>query len=119
MNMFLKYLSMYGIDHHSRAIKDLYPVCINKQLPNFISYLDSRVVSTTQTKDFTKANIKGNEDVGIIASDLFYDFNEVKSQLTDPKQDQLETNIVSKFVDMPGVYHYLDKDFSALFDELS
>jgi hypothetical protein len=106
---------LYGIDHHSRAIKDLYPVFISKQLPNFISYLDTRFVDTPQTKEFTKANIKGGLDISILASDLFFDFKEVRSQLTETSKDTLESNIVSKFVDMPGVYHYLDRDFSALF----
>jgi hypothetical protein len=110
---------LYGVDHHSRAIKDLYSVFISKKLPNFISYLDTRLVSTPQTIEFTKANIKDGLDVGIIASDLFFDFKEVRSQLTESCSDKLETNIVSKFVDMPGVYHYMDKDFGPLFDELS
>jgi hypothetical protein len=28
MNMMLEYLSGYGIDHHSRAIVDIFPACI-------------------------------------------------------------------------------------------
>ncbi len=31
----LKYLKYYDIDHHSRAIKDLYPIFIEKDLPEF------------------------------------------------------------------------------------
>lgn len=36
----LKYLKYYDIDHHSRAIKDLYPVFIEKNLPEFLGYID-------------------------------------------------------------------------------
>lgn len=42
INTFLKYLSYYDIDHHSRWIKDLYSVFIEQELPEFIPYMDSR-----------------------------------------------------------------------------
>lgn len=118
MNMLLNNLSLYGIDHHSRMIKDLYPVFISKQLPSFIPYLETRFISSTQSALFTKANIKGGKDLGMIASDLFYDTTEVKNQMTEVS-DAIEASVVAKFVDMPGVYHYLDKDFVPLFEELS
>jgi hypothetical protein len=37
-------LSLYGIDHHSRAIKDIYPLLFQQQLPNLLDYLDSRMI---------------------------------------------------------------------------
>jgi ankyrin repeat protein len=46
LDTMLKYLRLYGIDHHSRSIKDLIPIFIEKQLPEFLSYLDSRMLQT-------------------------------------------------------------------------
>ena len=43
MDTMLTYLAGYPIDHHSRAIVDLIPFIIDKQLPSFLSYLDSRM----------------------------------------------------------------------------
>lgn len=46
MNLLLNHLARYNIDHHSRMIKDLYPVFISKQLPSFIPYLETRFIVT-------------------------------------------------------------------------
>jgi hypothetical protein len=43
MDTFIKYLSAYGIDHHSRALYDLIPFMIEKGLPSLDKYLDSRL----------------------------------------------------------------------------
>lgn len=43
LNNMLKYLSGYGIDHHSRAITDLMPFIVEKSLPYLIEYLRSRM----------------------------------------------------------------------------
>jgi hypothetical protein len=43
VNTMLEYLSGYGIDHHSRAIVDLMPYLVSKELPSFIPYLESRM----------------------------------------------------------------------------
>ena len=42
----LKYLAIYSIDHHSRAIKDLIPSFIELELENFLPYLDVRMLQT-------------------------------------------------------------------------
>lgn len=44
MNMMLEYLSGYGIDHHSRGIVDELPIMVEHDLPNLLSYLDSRLI---------------------------------------------------------------------------
>lgn len=44
MDNMLKYLSAYGLDHHSRTIADILPFIIEKGLPSLIHYLDSRLV---------------------------------------------------------------------------
>jgi len=40
----VKNLSLYGIDHHSQAIKDLIPHLIERNLPSLPKYLDSRLI---------------------------------------------------------------------------
>lgn len=40
----LKYLKGYSIDHHSKAIKDLIPHLIEKNLPEVKDYLNSRLI---------------------------------------------------------------------------
>ena len=42
----LKYLKYYPVDHHSRGIHDLYGDMIEKGLPEFLNYLDSRFQQT-------------------------------------------------------------------------
>lgn len=43
MDTMLKYLAGYGLDHHSRAITDLMPFIVEKELPSLINYLKSRM----------------------------------------------------------------------------
>ena len=38
----LKYLKFYPTDHHSRGIRNKYCDMIEKELPEFLTYLDSR-----------------------------------------------------------------------------
>lgn len=40
----LKYLGRYPIDHHSRSIKDINWVFIREKLPEYLNYLDSRLL---------------------------------------------------------------------------
>ena len=43
MNMMLEYLAAYGIDHHSRAMFQSFPIFIGHEMPNLKMYLDSRI----------------------------------------------------------------------------
>lgn len=43
LDTMLTYLAGYGIDHHSRAINELLPFVIEKQVPSLSAYLDSRL----------------------------------------------------------------------------
>lgn len=43
MDTMLTYLGGYGLDHHSRAIVDIIPFVIDKQLPSLLPYLNSRL----------------------------------------------------------------------------
>ncbi len=42
----LKYLRGYSIDHHSKAIKDLLPHLIEKNLMELPEYIKSRMIQT-------------------------------------------------------------------------
>lgn len=46
LDVMLKYLKGYGIDHHSKEIKDLLPHLIDKNLPELPGYLASRLKPT-------------------------------------------------------------------------
>ena len=58
----LKYLSGYKLDHHSRAIYDLIPYFISRELPSLSDYLESRVMQTVAMKSITKGNIPDDMD---------------------------------------------------------
>ena len=47
-NLALEYLIGYGIDHHSRYINHLIPELV--ELPNFVPYLESRMIKTDVTR---------------------------------------------------------------------
>jgi len=44
IDMVFRYLKLYGIDHHSRTVKELYPLLLAKKLPQFLEYLESRMI---------------------------------------------------------------------------
>src|SRR5690606_14624091 len=43
-NTILNVLKLYSLDHHSRAIKDIFPEFISRQLTNLFDYMDSRFI---------------------------------------------------------------------------
>jgi hypothetical protein len=46
IDIMLKYLKGYGIDHHSKAILDLLPHLIEKNLTELPDYIKSRLIQT-------------------------------------------------------------------------
>ncbi|CDW71088.1 wd-40 repeat protein [Stylonychia lemnae] len=112
----LKYLKLYPSDHHSRGIKDLLGVFVKQQLPGFIDYIDTRFLQTEQIKKFSKGTLK--KDIsGIITSELWFKEEDFFKQIMD--RENMETRIKCEFIDLPGVYHYLDPDFQSFFDQLA
>ena len=84
LNMLLKYLSGQGIDHHSRLIYRYMPLMLEKELTNFITYVDSRNQETELTKQFTRMQINENKKTpGIVPSDFFDSKAVVESALFD------------------------------------
>jgi hypothetical protein len=60
IDLMLKYLSGYGIDHHSRAMTDIIPFMVEKQLPSLLYYLESRLQQTEFIKKINKGCLKPN-----------------------------------------------------------
>lgn len=71
IDVLLEYLSAYPIDHHSRAIYDTLPVMIEHRLPNFITYLESRVKQTEMAAKITKGMLKDGNNHNICATSLW------------------------------------------------
>jgi hypothetical protein len=57
INLMLRYLAGYDLDHHSRAIKNLIPMFIEKELPEFLPYLDTRMRQNQQVADIQKGQL--------------------------------------------------------------
>jgi hypothetical protein len=75
MDTMLNYLCGYGLDHHSRAIIELMPFIIEKQLPSLLPYLDSRMVQTKKLEKITKGCMKPKSS-GITESKIWFNQQE-------------------------------------------
>lgn len=60
------------MDHHSRAIVDILPNMINRDLPHLKQYLDSRLCETTQSKRHKRGMIREKPAKGIVASNFWF-----------------------------------------------
>lgn len=67
MNMSLEFLAGYGLDHHSRAINKLIPFLAD--LPNFVTYIDSRLTHTNVTAEIKRGAIS-SDNKGVTVSHL-------------------------------------------------
>lgn len=122
--MLLKYLKLYSFDHHSRAIANLQSEFIDKNLPEYQNYLESRVLETNQTKQLTRGLLK-NKESGMIQAGVWHDQTELKKYLfqspVEAKEDGegiMEPLIKAEFIDIPGVYHQLDASFIKFYEAL-
>jgi hypothetical protein len=59
-------------------------------------------------KSFNKAPLRKDFD-GVVTAELWHNANDFHTEIID--KARLETRIKCEFLDMPGVYHFLDKDF--------
>ena len=84
MDTMLRYLSAYEMDHHSRAINDLLPIFIEKDLPAFPNYMNSRLVQTDQLREIEKGCLK-LDSIGIITSHVWFERSEFDDKLMRPK----------------------------------
>ena len=121
VNSILKYLKLYQFDHHSRAIKDLLPVFIEKEFPELGPYIESRLLQTPQLTRFKKGCIlKEKEEMPVITASLWFDEEKFKHEMfLQTKNKIVESRINCEMLDMPGIYHYLDQDFQEFFNQLA
>jgi len=104
----LKYLVFYPIDHHSRAIRDVYGDMIEKDLPEFLPYLESRMLMTSQSESINKGCLKLDFE-GMLPCELWFKEEEFKNTIM--REKPIETRIKCEFIDLPGIYHYQDGEF--------
>ena len=71
MNMMLDFLSCYGIDHHSRAMVEVFSVLIEKELPNLANYIDSRLTQTIHLTHLKKGMIRKSDPPGIAVASFW------------------------------------------------
>jgi hypothetical protein len=62
---------------------------------------------------FDKGGLK-RDMTGIVTSELWFKEEDFYKTIMD--KNVIESRIKCEFIDMPGVYHYLDKDFPHFFD---
>jgi hypothetical protein len=80
METMLTYLCGYGIDHHSRAIIELIPFIIEKQLPSLLEYIESRSQQTQRVKSITKGCLK-KKSMGILESKIWFNKDDFEKKL--------------------------------------
>ncbi|CDW71666.1 wd-40 repeat protein [Stylonychia lemnae] len=112
----LKCLSLYPIDHHSRAIKDLYPKFIELNLASSLDYFDSRIKQTQQLEQIARGTLKPDYPE-IIIEDLWFNEESFKKQIFS--NETIESRIKCEILDIPGIYHMKDENFYDFFKQLS
>lgn len=115
----LQFLSGYHIDHHSRAMVDLIPFVIGKQMPALLPYLESRILSTQQSQGITKLVLKEKSN-GITEIPLWFDWATFKKKLLkDDSQEDIERPIRVEFLDIPKLFNFNDSLFLEFFVNLA
>eukprot|EP00347_Sterkiella_histriomuscorum_P013502 403364473 len=119
INMLLQYLSLYPIDHHSRSIRDMYPKFVSHELPNFLDYIGKRFLQTKQIAALDKGLLVDDYPTEIVAQ-LWFEQKTIESQVFEVQnENKVTTSIKLQFIDLPGVYHYLDPNFQDFFKALA
>lgn len=69
VNILLKYLSAYEIDHHSRVIANCIASFIENDLPEITHYLDSRLLQTEIIhKKIKRGTLKNSKSYMVVAA---------------------------------------------------
>ncbi|CDW82936.1 wd-40 repeat protein [Stylonychia lemnae] len=110
----LQYLKFYEIDHHSRCIKHLYPLIIQTQTQIALDYFESRFQQTPQLKVITKGVIHQEQ---LVSSPLL-DYSMINHIKGIQHKDERKTTINLQLLDLPGIYHFMDKSFDEFFKKL-
>jgi len=115
-DLMLKYLKHYPFDHHSRALESALPHLVEKEVPAFLPYLESRVMDTALTKKLNRGLI--NEDTqGLAVSCFRLDVEEVKEQLFQKGKN--ESEVETKILDLPKIHDYLEPLSAKFFEALA
>jgi len=102
-DLILKYLKHYPFDHHSRALESALPHLVEKEVPEFLPYIESRVRESSLTKKLNRGLI--NEDSqGLAVSCFRINLEEVKEQLFQKGKN--ESEVETKIIDLPKVHDY-------------
>lgn len=116
MNQVLLYLSAYGIDHHSRTLAKILPLCVEKELPNLDIYIDSRLQQTKECRDFTKGNLRTDCDPGGVCVAQFCISNETENIIN---RAQIESELNLQFFDVPVLHQFDNPVCNQFFNALA
>ena len=102
-------LKKMPMDHHGRAIVDVLPECIRKEIPQLSEYLDSRFKTSTQLekmKSIQKYRLKEDNDSKetgnyIDCIDLWPDQQKLQDKVLEKSSSGV--NIDAKILDLPGI----------------
>jgi hypothetical protein len=117
LDLFLKYMKLYPIDHHSRAIKDILDDIMKLDVPNFCDYMESRI----QKNEFLKAIEYGNlidESPAFMITSPLLDVEDYEKQLIDKNSD-VDKKISLELLDVSHVFHFNDPLNDKFFDTLA
>lgn len=113
----LEYLSGYGPDHHSRGIISVLPVCLTKNLPRMMPYLQSRMITTKDTEKIKRAALRP-ESTGMCASSYFIEHKVMDSKIFD-REEKIEQEVLVEFLDIPKIHDYQEKEGEEFFAALA
>ncbi len=117
LDVLLKYLSGYGIDHHSRAICEILPILVDHSLPSLNAYLNSRLLETEQTKIIKKGQPKDAR--GLTTASVWYNATDVNTALFKKTLEGVELEVKVEILDMPNVISYSEKAHEDYFAALA
>ncbi|CDW72553.1 wd-40 repeat protein [Stylonychia lemnae] len=119
INMVLRYLAFYEMDHHSRFfLKDVYFKFLEKELPNFLTYLNSVLKRTPTLAKIERGLLKHNYPQ-VFPSKIWYRDQEINQVLFHQNLLKVRTHVRLDFIDLPGIYHYQDPNFEKFIHQLA
>ena len=81
VDLFLKYLGYYGVDHHSRALNKALPLILAEKLQRLHQYIDTRIMTNFHTEKMTRGKVAENESSAITYSSYKLDPGHVETEL--------------------------------------
>ena len=117
LDLFLRFLKLYPIDHHSRAIKDILGDIMRLDVPSFYDYMESRVQKNTCLKAIEYGNLIDESPAFMVTSPLL-DVEDYERQLID-KESDVDKKISLELLDVHSVFHFNDPLNDKFFDTLA